>query len=853
MSVSESDIFISGSDISGLYTAILLCKSGLNVHIIDKKNNRGNKKRQMLGQIIILSPRTLQLLQQLDVLPLLLERGVRHSKIDLYENKGSGNQATTISRENIRLWENDITEFNYALSCEKAILCDILEDHLESQFGVRVDYKQSVTTIEDISPTTPNDLCTNDLNLYYQYRPLPSPNTSDCEKTLKLIQMNDVDTRQLKLWKSHTIIGTDDQTDMIRQKLGFHLKPMIMQTRIFYTLKVKVLQTNYPSTKQMSIINKNKDILFITGHNDCLYITFEPRSRWTKVCIDDEVPVQRTLRHIKYVMDPYNIEFGKVEKYTRWEAKQSICHERSEGMNYFFLSKASQHISPGGTFDVNLDLELTHNLAWKLSLSYRNRASPELLDTFDHESQMKTEEASTVSYHFLNLIGNYFGQQSEDSSKTGVNSSYMRDLTYFLKKYKSCFVGDSPYTPNLLNNVYTDDRAFLRGINDSGSTFEFIPPSQHPPPVQFVAGCLAPDAKLKPYTLFQLLLITPSLTKSPAPQTQLKSEDVMKHQKSTSTELKLKAHNSTRRTRSNSVTLDDSMGSSGSIWSVLPLFQKNSNQAASRKNSTCSTNTKKSISDAASLASNEPWKRIRTNHYKLLNSIQGIPGHHPLAFTILVFCGSICDPDTFDRVLRFRKYMDSPISFMIRYDQSPELITSVIKPSSSQRLSMSSVNSASYYRKSASIEIPRESFDSEMGHSLFSTSSANTSTTTTSSSSFCSSQSLFSTLYITSSSKNDCLRYLSSTPPAIVHSTFPCGLNKVFLDHDQQCYKSYAVQTSLPEVIIIRPDGYIGTRVPIYDDVEESYDCLSMYFDSFLRPPVDMNTAAAFVAASYDC
>lgn len=67
---------------------------------------------------------------------------------------------------------------------------------------------------------------------------------------------------------------------------------------------------------------------FETGHQTRLYITFEHKPNWTKLSIDDEIPVALAIRHIKAMMEPFQIEFGKVISYDRWNGTYSHSYTR---------------------------------------------------------------------------------------------------------------------------------------------------------------------------------------------------------------------------------------------------------------------------------------------------------------------------------------------------------------------------------------------------------------------------------------------------------------------------------------------------------------------------------------------
>ncbi|KAI9473723.1 MAG: hypothetical protein EXX96DRAFT_640963 [Benjaminiella poitrasii] len=905
MHENESDIFISGSD------------------NIDSSNE---------DVLILLSPRSLQLLHQIDLLtPLIQHEGVtRHWRFEIYQNRGYSNLSVHSSQpQSIRLWDNENTEFNYSVTCKKSLLRDLLQQHLQKKEHIQIDHKQEIMQINEQDNDYPLSTTTSlidELSLYYQYRPLPgipsSRYTSNERKTpKKFIYLKHTDTHQTKLWKSQVIVAAEGQQSFIRRKLGillrklhFHQDSSNILTRVFYTLQIEVISTNFPGTKQLSTVRRRNEF----------YITFEHKPSWSKVSIDEEIALQVTLEHIRSVLEPYKIEFGSVKNYSRWQ-------EYSYDSSYFLIGDSAQTFNPPGTFDVNLYLEQIQNLYWKLALSLRHSASTRLLSSYDVEAKSKAEEVMYASHIFTKFIGDYYRMQDDETSESS-NASHGPDIHYQLEQHlKHCFVGDSPLVSSPIVshfNLYHQDEDTVSGsqtlsrlktkqsdeTNASMSSFEFISPSSsfHQSNNhsrynnQIVhAGCLAPNAKLKPYTLFQLLLMssdqpssktsvittkpdtvissallaTPSVSASP-PQQQ---EDLNKKVSAAIGLIRSDKKERKTRKRSNSVT-SGSNGSLSSIWSLLQKNikkqQRDDDGLTAKKSPSPSNNS----TPASVLVSSERWKSIRTNHLQLYDRIQN--KQRLLTFTILIFCGAIENVHE-NNIYRFvRQLVGSSSSFIYRYydedhpkndllaketadsrshyyskdtSSSNSTLTLSRSNSSSQpkRASISDINSRQpqHSRKASIIEdntSPRGSVDSNR------TVSSNCydhrySTSSMSLLHFQQQQqlsSMFSILFITSSTKSEAIKYLNNTPPAMVHSTFPSGLSQVLLDHDQQCYKAYGIKQ--PEVIIIRPDGYIGTRLALSQD-QNSVEQLNMYFDSFLRVPVDMNSAAAVVAADYDC
>jgi 2-polyprenyl-6-methoxyphenol hydroxylase-like FAD-dependent oxidoreductase len=154
--------------LSGLYAALLFSKIGLSIHIIDNNNHEDES-----DEILLLAPRCIQLLNQLDLLDLLLEKGTRHWKLDIYSQG--------ILVESLKSFESN-NPFNYSLSIQKSVVCDALKKHLASL---------------DIF-TQPEELIKIQEEGHY-----------------KLVYL-----KNNQVWKSQVILIENDVTNIVRQSLG---------------------------------------------------------------------------------------------------------------------------------------------------------------------------------------------------------------------------------------------------------------------------------------------------------------------------------------------------------------------------------------------------------------------------------------------------------------------------------------------------------------------------------------------------------------------------------------------------------------------------------------------------------
>lgn len=168
MCVSNLILLFLKKGLSGLYAALLLSKIGLSVHIIDNNNHEDES-----DEILLLAPRCIQLLNQLDLLDLLLEKGTRHWKLDIYSQG--------ILVESLKSFESN-DPFNYSLSIQKSVVCDALKKLLAS------------------------------LDIFTQPEELIKIQEEGHHKLVYL--------KNNQVWKSQVILIENDVTNIVRQSLG---------------------------------------------------------------------------------------------------------------------------------------------------------------------------------------------------------------------------------------------------------------------------------------------------------------------------------------------------------------------------------------------------------------------------------------------------------------------------------------------------------------------------------------------------------------------------------------------------------------------------------------------------------
>jgi 2-polyprenyl-6-methoxyphenol hydroxylase-like FAD-dependent oxidoreductase len=168
----------------------------------------------------------------------MLQEGFRHWKFETFANNGHGSHAANAAHQSYRVWENEVTEFNWSLSYECDKVCEALIKALASH-GVQVDYQHELINLDDGNP------------VYYQQQ----------EQTVVATLQNHKDDT-ISHWRSRILIGADGKRSFVRHKLGIAQHSQ-GKAGVFYTL-VATVSTNFTGTR-MSVVTKGQNAVFIVG------------------------------------------------------------------------------------------------------------------------------------------------------------------------------------------------------------------------------------------------------------------------------------------------------------------------------------------------------------------------------------------------------------------------------------------------------------------------------------------------------------------------------------------------------------------------------------------------------------
>ncbi|KAI8062131.1 hypothetical protein BC940DRAFT_309604 [Gongronella butleri] len=917
-SAADSDVLIAGAGPNGLFTALLLCHMNISVRIIDKRKRDalpaplkgGSQPRHRYEQgpcnqssdhyantLVLLSPRTLQLLALVGLFDIIKARGRRHSQVQLFSSTTVTSTSMDMSAmasliDTFALWDNKTTDYNFALSIDKKQLCDILESALHQRHGIQVDYGH--TLVKKTNHHVGSDMVICDLQ----------------SRTSR----NHLTTHT---WRCLYLIASDAKSNLVQQQMAASMSSLNRKKKSktkVYSIMARV-ETNYPEAQALSIISKPEASLFMLVHESYFSFVLQPS------VVNDVAPLDLAAcqQLIQRILQPHTIEFLETYDFSYFHGVPPTADQQQMLLDsrYFLLGNASQPTFPPGWFSTDLGFEQAMNLSWKLNLHLQRRSTPHLLNTYQSETRLRRKDASAAS-------------QLVPGVHRLMKACHHEDASVLLQEHRSCFTGGMLLEDNILNWNCPRSLQVHRGA----------------------VGTLAPNARMKPYNLQQLAVKARNNQLRQHQLTQKKKHSVSVNSLSSNEDDPATSPTTKRSFFRQLLPFSKKKPLADTAPSPSPVSFNLSIPPPPSTPSLAPTNT----GNASNNTNSDKWRRIKANHYFLWDEIAShrqiqqssvnnnnssnngnvngnANGNGSKAnasnksfatFTLLILCGSLTDPGNVMALKRFGRHLDQANSFLRQFEYANHVPSHQPRRSTSTPTQNQQPSHHHYYASTPLPPLPTGyasvtptdvtpplsaasttfSFGKTQSHAQYdfllspptspmtpldnsristfthlSSSTASSSTTTNGyapsfrrSSSASSSSSaplatlplhyassagdhgdtapLFSFTYLTVSPKPVCSAFIAEQTPQALDQLFPAGLDRVFLDHDHQAHSLYTEDDQqAPLAVVIRPDGYIGAKFSLNDD-KQLYQ-MNRYFDGFLLPIVDMHSAAAMVANDF--
>lgn len=363
-SQQQTDVLIVGAGPAGLMAAITLARYGIDFKIVDK-----SPVRVAAGHASAFQPRTQEILQTLNLLHELDQRGHRHTNTAFWQEDGDG----LIKRTSRSCEVVHRTPYPHVFNTDQGICESVLGEELARR-GHVIDRPYELVDFEYTDGSYTNGT-----------RPIRA-------------HFLNVGSQAIETWEVGYILGADGARSSTRGSAGFSAS--CQGGEHVWAVADVFVKTDFPDhrcrvvirTKKggcMLIPRKDDGVRVFTQMTDEDLETLQQldRSRARNV---SESKAAKMLRYIQdqlsTVLQPYSMEITDVLWQSHYKVRQRLLNKFSDDRGRVFLLGDACHThSPKAGQGLNISVQDSYNLTWKIALVIKGLAKADLLQTYEIE------------------------------------------------------------------------------------------------------------------------------------------------------------------------------------------------------------------------------------------------------------------------------------------------------------------------------------------------------------------------------------------------------------------------------------------------------------------------------------
>lgn len=397
--------------------------------------------------------------------------GVACRTVEMFEAFGL---ADTLVRE--ALWVNETAFWSAEEAGEGITRTGLVQDVADglSEFPhVIVNQARMQELLFDVAAKSPSRFGV-DYGWQYVSQTIDESEEYPVEVTLQATAEGHTD--QVRTVRAKYVVGCDGARSAVRKSIGCTLHGDV-QNHAWGVIDGLVV-TDFPDIRKKAVISSNSGSIILIpregGYLVRLYVDLggvpdgdaEFRNRLT---VDDVITAANS------ILDPYSIEVRDVAWWSIYEVGQRIADgfdnlnddERDGHEPRIFITGDACHThSAKAGQGMNVSMQDTFNLGWKLAAVLRGQATPDLLHTYSEERKVTAQELIDYDIRWSKMVG------SRDADQP-VTPEEVQEQFVLGGKFTAGF--GTRYTPEFSRLTAHDDHQGLATGFEIGTRFHSAP------------------------------------------------------------------------------------------------------------------------------------------------------------------------------------------------------------------------------------------------------------------------------------------------------------------------------------------------------------------------------------------
>ena len=278
----------------------------------------------------------------------------------------------------------------------------------------------------------------------------------DHRVTVRIERVDEAHKGEVETVRARFVVGTDGARSKVREALGYELKGD-SANQAWGVMDVLCV-TNFPDIRLKATIHSadQGSVLIIPREGGYLvrfYVELDKLAANERIA-NRNITVERLVAVARDILHPYTLEVKEIAWWSVYEIGQRLCDTYDDTRNetvrlprVFIAGDACHTHSPKAGQGMNVSMQDSFNLGWKLMSVLRGRSSPELLRSYSLERRAVAQDLIDFDREFAKMFSAAPRDPSNPQSD-GVDPVEFQN--YFVRQGRFTAGVETRYRPSLL-------------------------------------------------------------------------------------------------------------------------------------------------------------------------------------------------------------------------------------------------------------------------------------------------------------------------------------------------------------------------------------------------------------------
>ncbi|WP_299762605.1 FAD-binding monooxygenase [Ramlibacter sp.] len=285
---------------------------------------------------------------------------------------------------------------------------------------------------------------------------------ADYPVTVRLERIDAAHAGQPETIRARYVVGCDGARSAVRKAIGRHLEGD-SANQAWGVMDVLAV-TDFPDIRYKVVVQSAAGNLLVIpregGYLVRLYVEMDKLGEAERVA-NRGITLEHLVATAQRILHPYRLEVKEVPWWSVYEIGQRICDKYDDVPaqevgarlpRVFIAGDACHTHSPKAGQGMNVSMQDTFNLGWKLAAVLRGQCAPALLDTYSAERQVVAQEL----IDFDRAWAKTFSERPEEGAAVGTGSVDPAEFQKYFQRHGRFTAGmGTHYRPSLITGPAT--------------------------------------------------------------------------------------------------------------------------------------------------------------------------------------------------------------------------------------------------------------------------------------------------------------------------------------------------------------------------------------------------------------